>query len=134
MKTGRVSKANKPAGPDRFRAFALALPGAVESSHMNQPDFRVNDRIFATLAYQAKGLGTLKLTLEQQAAFLAELPEFFTPAPGGWGRMGMTLLRLDLADDTTMQGALHTSYQNVVRKQAEIKAAKRAKRVSPKTR
>ncbi len=94
---------------------------------MGSPDFRVNDRIFATLAYQAKELGTLKLTAEQQADFVAELPELFLPAPGGWGRMGMTLLRLDAADDQTMQGALHTAHQNVVRKQAESTAKKRSR-------
>jgi hypothetical protein len=85
---------------------------------MGHADFRVEGRIFATLAYEAKGLGTLKLTPEQQADFLAELPELFVPAPGGWGRMGMTLLRLEAADDAVMAGALHTAHQNVVSKQA----------------
>lgn len=31
------------------RRLALALPDAVEKSHFGQPDFRVNNRIFATL-------------------------------------------------------------------------------------
>ena len=94
---------------------------------MGSPDFRVQERIFATLAYRAKGLGTLKLTPAQQADFIAELPELYLPAPGGWGRMGMTLLKLDTADDHTMQGALHTAYQNIVRKQAESAAKKRTR-------
>jgi hypothetical protein len=34
---------------DLFRRLALALPEASESSHMGNPDFRLNDRIFATL-------------------------------------------------------------------------------------
>ncbi len=114
-------------GAERFRVFALALPEAAEGSHMGSVDFRVGGRIFATLAYVAKGKGTLKLTLEQQAAFLAELPEFFEPAPGGWGRMGMTLLRLNDANDMTMQGALQTAYQNVVRKQTEAASSRRKK-------
>jgi hypothetical protein len=116
--------ATKQSGADRFRAYALALPDTAEGSHMGSVDFRVGGRIFATLAYVAQGKGTLKLTLEQQVSFLAELPELFELAPGGWGRMGMTLLRLDDADDLTMQGALQTSYQNVVRKPAETKRKK----------
>ena len=62
---------------------------------MGAPDFRHNGRIFATLAYAARGLATLKLTPQQQADFLADLPDHTEPAPGGWGRMGMTLIRLD---------------------------------------
>ena len=82
-----------------YRRLALALPGAVEGSHMGAADFRVGGRIFATLAYGAKGLGTLKLSVEQQTMFLAEAPEYFSAAPGGWGRMGMTLVRVDAPED-----------------------------------
>jgi hypothetical protein len=67
-----------------FRRLALQLPGAVESSHMNHPDFRLNNQIFATLSAQDKGCGVLKLTLEQQAAFIADQPHIFSPVQGGW--------------------------------------------------
>lgn len=115
-KTAAVPKAISIASPDIFRRLALALPDAVESSHMGAPDFRIHDKIFATLAYGSKGLGTLKLTLEQQAEFLADAPEHFTPAPGGWGRMGMTLVHLDAAE-SVLSGALSTAFQNVLSKQ-----------------
>jgi hypothetical protein len=93
---------------------------------MGSPDFRINDRIFATLAYAAKGLGTLKLTPEQQAGFLADAPEYFSPAPGGWGRMGMTLVRLD-APESVVSGALSTAFNVVLAKQAVKKpTAKKA--------
>lgn len=98
---------------EQYRRLALALPGAIESSHMGAPDFRVNGKIFATLAYQARGLGTLKLTPEQQAGCLADAPEHFTPAPGGWGRMGMTLIRLNAPRDV-IAGALGMAHRNVV--------------------
>jgi hypothetical protein len=106
--------------PDTYRRLALALPGAVESSHMGAPDFRINDRIFATLVYGAKGLGTLKLTPEQQTEFIAEAPEYFTPAPGGWGRMGMTLVRVD-APESVLAGALSTAFHQVLSRQATKK-------------
>ena len=57
---------------------------------MGSPDFRVNGRIFATLASQKQGYGNLKLTPEQQQEFVREAPEIFVPIHGGWGRMGMT--------------------------------------------
>jgi hypothetical protein len=118
--------------PDAFRGLALAFAGAVESSHMGAPDFRINDRIFATLAYAAKGLGTLKITPEHQAEFLADAPSHFTPAPGGWGRMGMTLVRLD-APESVLAGALSTAFHNVLSKQT-AKSRPAVKAVAEKAR
>ena len=117
------------AGVDLFRRIACGLPGAEESAHMGNPDFRVGDRIFATLSGQARGRGVLKLTLEQQAEFVAELPEVFEPVQGGWGRMGMTYIVLDRADEATMRGALVVAHRNVESKQAgKVKAAKKRAR------
>ena len=109
-----------------YRRLALSLPGAVESSHMNHPDFRLNNQIFATLAYQEKGCGVLKLTLDQQAAFVTDQPHIFSPVQGGWGRMGMTFIHLDQADESIMAGALKTAYQNLHAKQSEKKAQKKS--------
>jgi hypothetical protein len=112
-----------------FRAIACSLPGAAESAHMGHPDFRVGGRIFATLSGQATGRGVLKLTLEQQAAFIADLPEVFEPVQGGWGRMGMTYIVLDRADEQTMRGALTTAHRNVELKQTpKRKPAKKRSR------
>ena len=88
---------------------------------MGSADFRLNGRIFATLAYGAKELATLKLTPEQQAGFLNEGSEYFWPAPGGWGRMGMTLVRLD-APKAVLAGALLTAYHNLSAKLSVTKA------------
>ena len=83
---------------------------------MGNPDFRVNGRIFATLSGQARGRGVLKLTAEQQAEFVAELPDVFEPVQGGWGRMGMMYVVLDRADEETVRGVLMTAYKNVAQK------------------
>lgn len=101
-----------------FRRLALKLPGAEESSHMGSPDFRVGGRIFATLASQAQGYGNLALTPEQQAAFVEELPDVFVPISGGWGRMGMTHIRLDAATEDVLAGALQTAWKVRVDKNA----------------
>ena len=103
-----------------FRRIALSLPGAEESSHMGQPDFRVDGRIFATLASAKQGYGNLMLTLEQQAAFVAEMPEVFLPIPGGWGRMGVTHIRLAKASEDVLHGALHTAWKLRVEKNAKL--------------
>jgi hypothetical protein len=71
---------------DDFRRIALSFEGAEEGSHMGAPDFRVGERIFATLASQSQGYGNLALTPEQQAAFIEEQPGVFVSVAGGWGR------------------------------------------------
>jgi hypothetical protein len=109
-----------------FRRLALQLPQAIEGSHMDHPDFRLNNRIFATLSAQEMGCGVLKLTTEQQSAFIADQPHIFSPVQGGWGRMGMTFIHLDQADEAIMAGALKTAYQNLHAKQTQKKSAKRS--------
>jgi hypothetical protein len=111
--------------PADFRRIALSLPGAHESSHMGSADFRVDNRIFATLASQKLGYGNLMITPEQQAAFVTELPEIFLPIAGGWGRMGMTHVRLAAVTEDILEGALRTAWKLRVEKNA--KAGSRSK-------
>jgi len=113
-----------------YRRLALTLPHAVEASHMGAADFRIElageRRIFATLAYEAKGLGTLMLDADRQAAFLQEAPEYFSAAPGGWGRMGATLVRLD-APESVLAGGLETAHRHVLRKMQTKKTGPKLK-------
>ena len=110
---------------DDFRRLALGLDGAEERSHMGAPDFRVGGRIFATLASEAQGYGNLVLTPEVQAAFVGEAPELFVPIAGGWGRMGMTHIRLAAADEETLAGALRTAWKLRVEKNAKARRGPR---------
>jgi hypothetical protein len=119
-------------GVDDFRRIALSLPGAEESSHMGAADFRVDGRIFATLASAKEGYGNLMLTLEQQRAFVEELPEVFLPIKGGWGRMGMTHIRLAVAHEDVMTGALHTAWKLRVEKNAKAGRKSSARSSRPK--
>jgi len=113
---------------DDFRRIALSLEGAEESSHMGAPDFRVQGKIFATLASQHQGYGNLKLTLEQQADFVRELPGVFLPIPGGWGKMGMTQIRLAAASEDVLTGALRTAWQLRLNKNTETKRKRSSRR------
>jgi sulfane dehydrogenase subunit SoxC len=97
--------------PNDFRKLALSLEGVEESAHMGAADFRVGGRIFATLAHEAQGYGNLMLDPETQAGFLADAPELFLPASGGWGRMGVTHIRLRIAKKDQLLGALRAAYQ-----------------------
>jgi hypothetical protein len=94
-----------------FRRIALSLPGAEERSHMGSADFRVGGRIFATLASEREGYGNLMLSPDQQAAFVAEAPGLFIPVAGGWGRMGATHIRLAVATEDVLTGALEAAWK-----------------------
>jgi hypothetical protein len=111
--------------PADFRRIALSLEGAEEGSHMGAADFRVGGRIFATLASERQGYGNLMLTLEQQAAFVEELPEVFLPIAGGWGRMGATHVKLASVNEDVLTGALRTAWKLRVEKNAKPGKKKR---------
>ena len=114
-----------------FRRIALSLEGAEESSHMGSPDFRVGGRIFATLASQNLGYGNLMIGPEQQAAFIEDAPDVFLPIAGGWGRMGMTHIRLAQATEDIMAGALRVAWQFRMEKNAKAgKKKPKSKRLS----
>ena len=61
---------------DDFRRIALGLEGAIEGAHMGHPDFRINNRIFATLR-QDNEWGMVVLLPEQQVTFVRENPGTF---------------------------------------------------------
>ena len=111
-----------------FRRIALSLEGTEEGSHVGAADFRVGGRIFATLASQDQGYGNLMLTPEQQADFVHELPQVFLPIPGGWGRMGMTHIRLAKANKDLLTGALSAAWKLRIEKNAKPKSAKGTRR------
>src|ERR1041385_1143769 len=103
-----------------FRRIALSLEGAEEGSHFGQADFRVSGRIFATLAHEKQGYGNLMLTPEQQAAFVAELPEVFLHVHGGWGKSGATHVRLAVVTEDVLAGALRTAWKLRMEKNAKV--------------
>src|SRR3954454_9790276 len=96
------------------RRLALALPEAVEASHMGHADFRVSGKIFATLP--RAGLAMVKLMPEQQTVVIEAEPVIFAAVPGGWGRRGATYVTLASADETTLKSALAMAWRNVAPK------------------
>ena len=88
---------------------------------MGATDFRVGGRIFATLAAIKQGYGNLMLTPEQQAEFVREMPDVFLPIKGGWGKMGMTHIRLGEASEDVLAGALRAAWRVRIEKNARQK-------------
>jgi hypothetical protein len=98
---------------DEFRKMALEIPTAVERSHMNHPDFRVAGKIFASLGVPDESWGMVKLTREQQRAFIEKAPEIFKPSSGAWGRQGYTNIYLAAAKAAIVRVALNAAAKNV---------------------
>lgn len=97
-----------------FRRAALSLPEAMESAHMDHPDFRVRGKIFATLWPDDDGV--VMLRPEQQREFMAENPEVFEPVKGGWGRKGATQVHFELVDNETLRRALTAAWHKAAPK------------------
>lgn len=88
---------------------------------MGAADFRVGGRIFATLASEREGYGSLMLTPKQQGEFVGEAPDLFLPVHGGWGRMGATHIRLAAASEDVLVGALRVAWKLRVERNAAAK-------------
>jgi hypothetical protein len=117
---------------DDFRKMALEIPGTVEQSHMNHPDFRLHGKIYASLGAPDVEWGMVKLTPEQQTAYVEKSPKAFKPCNGAWGRQGCTNVLLKSATATTLRSALVAASKNIAAKAAKpktktIKPTKRKK-------
>jgi hypothetical protein len=93
-----------------FRELALSFPEAVESSHMDHPDFRVGGKIFATLGYPEDSWAMVKLAPLEQEMFVKAEPKVFAPVKGGWGRKGATNVILKPAKKASVQRALAAAW------------------------
>jgi hypothetical protein len=83
---------------------------------MEHPDFRVREKIFATLGHPAKGWGMVKLTPEQQHYFSKDYPDAFVPVKGAWGSRGATSVNLKAANKQALEKALRAAWRNAAPK------------------
>jgi hypothetical protein len=98
---------------DDFRRMALEIPNGIERSHMSHPDFRLAGRIFASLGVPDQNWGMVKLTPEQQSAFIKKAPKIFKPSSGTWGRQGYTNVYLPAAKPAIVRDALDAAAKTV---------------------
>ena len=94
-----------------FRRRALRLPGAVESAHMDHPDFRVGGKIFATLGYPDDDHAVVLLPPDEQRHYVETATSAFSVVKGAWGRNGATQVRLADVDKSTIDAALLTAWR-----------------------
>ena len=97
-----------------FRKLALGFPEAQEKSHFGKADFRVKNKIFATLLDAETGV--VKLAPEQQEMIVAAEPTIFSALKGGWGNQGWTRVGLRSCDEATVKSALTMAWRNVAPK------------------
>jgi hypothetical protein len=86
------------------------MPETEELNGMGYSNFRTGRKSFATIE-DTKVL--IRLTRDQQAIFVATAPEVFAPDASGWGRLGNTVMRLEVADEATVKVAIATAWRNV---------------------
>lgn len=92
------------------RKLALSLPEAEEKKHFHLPDFRVKNKIFASL-HGDKKLMMVKLSLIDQSVFCAFDKEIIYPVPGGWGKRGATFINLKKIKKEMLLDALTVAWK-----------------------
>jgi hypothetical protein len=95
-------------------AILLSFPEAVQGSHFGTTDFRIRNKIFATLPQPDRLM--VKLTTEQQQMLLDALGEVFSPVPNKWGERGATFARISALDEVTARSASRMAWLNVAPK------------------
>ena len=100
--------------PEQFRRLVPSFSGSEEHAHQRHPDFRVNERIFATLAYPNDTRAMIKLTPEQQVEFAHDYPAVYSPVNGAWGRQGSTSVCLPKARKTEVSSAVEAAWRNAL--------------------
>jgi hypothetical protein len=116
-----------------FRRIALGMEGAVESSHMDHPDFRVGNRIFATLTHDER-MGMVSLAPDVQEEFMQAHPAAFSMVNGTWGLQGATWVHLESADEDALGEAMTIAWRTAVAKgptKPRSKTAKPARTAKP---
>jgi hypothetical protein len=109
-----------------FRRIALGMDGAIESSHMDHPDFRVGNRIFATLTHDER-LGMVALPPDVQQEFIRAHPAAFSMVSGTWGLQGATRVHLESVEEDALGEAMTIAWRTAVAKGPTKPRSKTAK-------
>lgn len=100
------------------RKIILSMPEAEESRHMGHPDYRVNNRIFATL-WPTQDRAVLKLSPEDQVMLLKKSPDAFST--NAWSKHGWTNVHLRHIDANTFRNLVEDSWRMVAPKKLVAK-------------
>lgn len=98
---------------DDVRRLALSLPETEEKSHFDQPDFRIRNKIFATLSTDRER-SYLKVTRDDMLALSQNDPETFTAQP--WGASCWLGVQLDRVDVDELRELIVEAWRGVAPK------------------
>lgn len=96
-----------------FRKLALDLPEAIEGQHLGHADFRLGNRIFASLSPPGEGWAMVNLPPDLQTTFMKTETDVYEPIAGAWGRRGFTKVILANASEPSIQQALRAAWLKV---------------------
>lgn len=100
---------------EEILAFVSTFEEVEESPHFEKRSFRVKKKIFLTIDDTKKSC-TVKLTPEEQSAFMAFDRSVIYPAAGKWGQSGWTIVDLVKVHQDMLADAVRCSYCNVAPK------------------
>jgi|SRR6218665_130669 len=100
---------------EQLLAFVSTFDEVEEAPHFEKRSFRVKKKIFLTLD-ETNHTATVKLTPEEQSAFMAFDRSIIFPATGKWGQSGWTIIDLKRVHQDTLADAVRCSYCNVAPK------------------
>ena len=92
--------------PEKFQQLALSLPEVSQ----NEPDFSVQNKVFASL-FPTDHWAVVKIVPELQNALVAKDPDSFEACKGAWGRNGATVVSLADADEGDVLRALISAWR-----------------------
>jgi len=107
----------------QMREIALELPDVEEKSHFGHPDFRVNNKIFATL-WPGQNRSVLKFPREEQTALVLENPAVISIPPGG-ERGGWTSVNLAKVDEDQFRELIGKAWAALPRPRARKELARK---------
>ncbi|MBC7425022.1 MAG: MmcQ/YjbR family DNA-binding protein [Bacteroidia bacterium] len=99
----------------KLKTLALSFPEATEEPHFDKASFRVRKKIFLTIDAK-KNTACIKLTPEDQSAFMGFDITVIYPSNGSWGKMGWTNINLEKVTESVLWDAVETSYRTVAPK------------------
>jgi hypothetical protein len=98
---------------DTARRIALSVPESEERQHHGHPDFRVKNKIFATL-WPKEARAVVKLSLAEQRNLLKSSPGIFST--NAWSRHGWTNVHLLRITEERFRELVESSWREVAPK------------------
>lgn len=98
-----------------IRRLALALPETIEAPHFEIGSFRVNRKIFCTMAADSPRI-MLKFDPEDQRNLVADDPAAIQPVPGYWGQKGSTYIQFGQVGEARLASLMRLAWATVAPK------------------